>query len=274
MPPVHALFEHRSTKHLILLAMLATLGLGAAPFAIAQGAIPTVSPDTNRVVSFDYSSQTIYHIKTAPHRVTDLRLNPGENMEMLVLGNTVQWITAKAPGNVFLKPTAPGLTTSGTMVTNLRTYQLLITSSKNGNWYQQVSWNTGNMIALKNAMVAQQAQATNAAPSKGAVQTPAPAQRQAGQSQSIKAVSNLHFNYRISGHAAFRPTEVFNNGTFTWIKIPSAGNGAMPVVFVKSHGEYVITNYTVKGRYLIVQQLFKKAKLRIGNRAVTITLGK
>lgn len=271
MPLVHALFEHRSTKHLFLPVMLLSLGLGAAPSASAQGAIPTVSPDTNRVVSFDYSSQTIYHVKTAPHRVTDLRLNPGENMEMLVLGNTVQWITAKAPGNVFLKPTAPGLTTSGTLVTNLRTYQLLITSSKNGNWYQQVSWNTGNMIALKNAMVAQQAQ-TATAPAQP--QDVARQQPSAGQSRNIKAVSNLHFNYRISGHAAFRPTEVFNNGTFTWIKIPSAGNGAMPVVFVKSHGEYVITNYTVKGRYLIVQQLFKKAKLRIGNRAVTITLGK
>lgn len=239
--------------------------------AFADGAIPTFSPDSHHVVSFDYSPQSVFSIKTEPHMVTDLRLKPGENMEMLILGNTAQWITASAPGNVFLKPTKPGLTTSGTLVTNLRTYQLLITSSNNGNWYQQVSWDSGAMVALQNNSPTFAPPPSPAAISKEISLIKKQHSESAGQSGNIKAVSNLHFNYKIEGHASFRPSEVFDNGTFTWIKIPDAGNGAMPVVFVYSHGEYVITNYTVKGRYLIVQQLFKKAKLRIGNRVVTIT---
>lgn len=256
-------------KTALKLLLLASLSLGTIPMALAQGAIPVFSPDSRHVVSFDYSPQAVFHIKTEPHMVTDLRLSPGENMEMLVLGNTAQWITASAPGNVFLKATRPGITTSGTLVTNLRTYQLIISSSANGNWYQQVSWDSGPMIALQN-----NTQSVMMPTPPTTARAPLPAHHQPahdGQSTSIKAVSNLHFDYKISGHASFRPSEVFDNGTFTWIKIPSAGNGAMPVVFVYSHGEYVITNYTVKGRYLIVQQLFKKAKLRIGNRVVTIT---
>lgn len=276
----HSLFASRKTPAAARkpgrigtrLLVLTALSLGTIPIAYAQGAIPIFSPDSRHVVHFDYSPQDVFHIKTQPHMVTDLRLSPGEVMEMLILGNTKQWISADAPGNVFLKPTQPGLTTSGTLVTNLRTYQLLITSSNNQNWYQQVSWNTGTMIALQNHAVSNMAALTDLQkmPTLPHLPTPKPAVHP-GQSASIKAVSNLHFDYRISGHASFRPSEVFDNGTFTWIKIPDRGNGAMPVVFVREHGEYVITNYTVKGRYLIVQQLFHKAKLRIGDRVVTIT---
>ena len=241
-----------------------------APIAFADGAIPIVSPDSHNVVRFTYSPQTVFHIKTRPHMITDLRLAPGETMEMLVLGNTDQWITASAPGNVFLKPTQPGLETSGTLVTNLRTYQLLITSSKNNDWYQQVSWMSGPMVALKSSL-------PNYAPSASA---PAPTinvpphfhpPRNEGQAENIKNMSDLSFNYKVSGDASFKPTQVFDNGTFTWISIPLSGNAPMPALFVQEHGQYAIANYTIRGHYMIVQQLFKKAELRIGNRKVFVT---
>lgn len=270
---------HNRLKTLMpLVALIAPACLVfAAPAAYADGAIPTFSQDSQHIVRFTYSPDDVYHIKTEPHMITDLRLAPGEKMEMLALGNTAQWIRASAPGNVFLKPTRPGLTTSGTLVTNFHTYQLLITSSKTGgDWYQQVSWNYGHIIAMASHNPIAAMSDVPATPVKTETQkqvAETEAHSNAGQSHNLKAISNLHFDYKISGHAQFRPSEVFDNGTFTWIKIPSVGNAAMPVVFVRSHGEYVITNYTVKGRYLIVQQLFHKAKLRIGHRVVTITRG-
>ena len=239
--------------------------------AFADGAIPIVSPDSHNVVRFTYSPETVFHVKTRPHMITDLRLAPGEVMETLVLGNTDQWITADAPGNVFLKPTQAGLETSGTLVTNLHTYQLLITSSNNNDWYQQVSWMSGPMVALKSALPI----FTPPAPTPASAQVTNTSHHASqhgddGQAESIKDMSNLHFGYRVSRDASFKPTEVFNNGTFTWISVPLSGNAPLPALFVKEHGQYSIANYTIRGHYIIVQQLFKKAELRIGNRKVFV----
>ena len=263
-----------SNKHPLL--RLCAFALCLAPMSVscayADGAIPIVSPDSHNVVRFTYSKQTVFHIKTRPHMITDLRLAPGETMEMLVLGNTDQWITASAPGNVFLKPTQPGLETSGTLVTNLRTYQLLITSSKNNNWYQQVSWMSGPMVALKSSLPNYAQSEATPAPTP-ALKTPIQdrSHQNEGQAENIKNMSNLNFNYRVSGDASFKPTEVFDNGTFTWIAVPLSGNAPMPALFVREHGQYAIANYTIRGHYMIVQQLFKKAELRIGDRKAFIT---
>lgn len=241
--------------------------------AFAEGAIPTISPDSQHVVSFTYNPETVFAIKTRVHMVTDLRLAPGEQLEELVLGNTSQWITAKAPGNVFLKPTAPGLETSGTMVTNLHTYQLIITSSKNHQWYQQVSWMSGPMVAIQDNNVSPYMPPALALPAATPSTKPATGANQEDHGQqtaAVQAMSNLHFNYRIEGNAAFRPTEVFNNGTFTWIRMPRLGNAPMPALFVEERGTYSIANYWRKGDYLVVQQLFHKAILRIGDEKVTL----
>lgn len=267
---------HSGLRISTLMLLMTPALLAVAPLAQAGGAIPTFSQDSQHIVRFNYSPEDVYHIYTRQHMITDLRLAPGEKMEMLALGNTVQWIRANTNGNVFIKPTRPGLTTNGTLVTNLHTYQLILTSSKSANWYQMVSWNQGNVIAMESSSPIPAMQAVKPAPSAKhpvAENTVQNSPQNRGQNQNLKAISNLHFDYKISGHAHFRPSEVFDNGTFTWIKIPNTGNGAMPVVFVRSHGNYVITNYTVKGRYLIVQQVFHKAKLRIGQRVVTITRG-
>lgn len=264
---------HSFNKHPML--RLCASALCLAPLSIssafADGAIPIVSPDSHNVVRFTYSQQTVFHVKTRPHMITDLRLAPGEVMETLVLGNTDQWITAAAPGNVFLKPTRPGLETSGTLVTNLHTYQLLITSSKNNDWYQQVSWMSGPMVALKSSFP-NYAPPVSPPASAQAANTSLHANRRAndGQVESIKNMSNLHFDYRVRGDASFKPTEVFDNGTFTWISVPLSGNAPMPALFVKEHGQYAIANYTIRGHYMIVQQLFKKAELRIGSRKVFV----
>ncbi|WP_163057027.1 TrbG/VirB9 family P-type conjugative transfer protein [Acidithiobacillus ferrooxidans] len=264
---------HSFNKHPVL--RLCAFAICLAPMSVscafADGAIPIVSPDSHNVVRFTYSPLTIFHVKTRPHMITDLRLAPGEVMETLVLGNTDQWITADAPGNVFLKPTQAGLETSGTLVTNLHTYQLLITSSKNNDWYQQVSWMSGPMVALKSSLSNDAPPAPMPAPTQAAnASNHASQNTHDGQAENIKDMSNLHFDYRVRGDAPFKPTEVFDNGTFTWISVPLSGNAPMPALFVKEHGQYAIANYTIRGHYMIVQQLFKKAELRIGSRKVFV----
>ena len=87
--------------------------------------------------------------------------------------------------------------------------------------------------------------------------------------------SKLHFAYRISGNAPFRPNKIFDDGHFTWIRIPQ-GAWVMPALFIVRKGaypgakRYVLTNYGTKGDWIIVQRTFRTAVLRAGGETVTL----
>lgn len=80
----------------------------------------------------------------------------------------------------------------------------------------------------------------------------------------------LHFAYRVSGSAPFRPNKIFDDGHFTWIRIPR-GAWVMPALFIaQGKGRYVLTNYDTSGDWLIVQRTFTTAVLRAEGETVTL----
>ncbi len=244
-----------------LLAMLISLTLLSTPLFAYASARAFPMPQATRLVVFNYNPNQTYTILTRPNAVTDIVLSPGEKVEALALGNTIQWIVAKSPGNIFIKPNVPNVYTSGTLVTNKRIYELSFRSSpENGNWYQRVSWHTPKILLFKND---QQMTGMNY-PENNTNTTIAPSTIPSSDISSenvpVNAISNIHFGYHISGDAPFKPVEVFNNKIFTWIKLPD-NNSVIPVFFIKRHGKYNITNYTVNGNYLVVHQIFKKGIL-------------
>lgn len=217
-------------------------------------------PQATRLVVFNYNPNQTYTILTRPNAVTDIVLSPGEKVEALALGNTVEWKVAKTAGNIFIKPIVPNAYTSGTLVTNKRIYELSLRSSPlNGAWYQRVSWrnqkimifNNNNYNNRSNEDIQERNHSldsiqTNLSDNSGNV--------------PVNEISKIHFGYKISGNAPFKPAEVFNNGTFTWIKLPSS-TSIVPVFFIDRDGTYNISNYSINGNYLVVHQLFKKGIL-------------
>ena len=86
-------------------------------------------------------------------------------------------------------------------------------------------------------------------------------------------VERLHFNYAISGdRPGWRPLRAFDDGERTYVEFPpSLDQGDAPPLFVTSpDGEAELVNYRVRGRYYIVDRLFDRAELRLGEKKQVI----
>ena len=240
---------------------LGVAGAGVMP-ASAQQQVPLPMPQDTRLVVFRYDPNDSYLVLTRPGAVTHLALEPDESVLAFALGDTVQWIVQDKGPNVFVKPVRADLYTSGTLVTNRRTYQLGLRSSpEGGTWYQRVSWTFPDMIALSR----------DAHDAKPPVRTrPQGGQRDEDGPVDGVRIERLNFDYRIRGDAAFRPSQAFDDGRFTYIQLPATLQET-PAVFVAGEsGEGQLVNYMLRGRFLIVQRLADRFLLRLGSSQVDV----
>jgi type IV secretion system protein VirB9 len=99
-----------------------------------------------------------------------------------------------------------------------------------------------------------------------------PQGRQRDEDGPVDAVriERLNFDYRMRGDAAFRPSQAFDDGRFTYIQLPAALQET-PAVFVAGEsGEGQLVNYMTRGRFLIVQRLADRFLLRLGSSQVEV----
>ena len=79
----------------------------------------------------------------------------------------------------------------------------------------------------------------------------------------------LKFRYEIDGDKPhWRPLRAFDDGRKVYIQFPARiDQGEAPPLFVvSSEGETQLVNYRVKGRYYVVDRLFARAELRLGEK--------
>jgi type IV secretion system protein VirB9 len=218
---------------------------------------PTAQAFVNAVQVYPFSDGTIYQVYTAPGAVTDIALQPGENLIAVAAGDTVRWVigdtTSGAGANkrthILAKPFASGLATNLVITTDRRSYHLQLTATSR-TAMAALSWTypADQLIALRRAAE----QAAAAAPvSEGLT------------------VDNLHFNYTVSGdQPAWRPLRAFDDGRQTYIEFPAsiAVGEAPPLFVVGPTGEAELVNYRVSGRYYVVDRIFDAAELRLGTK--------
>lgn len=245
----------RKIVYLFVGCAVSTLAGLAAPIAAQAASHPYVMPQETRLVKFRFHPDTTFEIFTRPNAITDIALADGEKLTALALGDTVQWVTADADGHVFIKPLRPGLFTTATLVTSQRTYQLSLRSvPENGNWYQRVSWEDEvHNVIVRSAQTSQR--------------TPEPAYSPA---PGIGNIDKMNFGYSINGSAAFKPTQVMDDGRSTWIQMPNDVQ-ELPALFSKQDGKVALVNYTVHGRYLKTELIMAESVLRLGGDEITIT---
>ena len=201
-----------------------------------------------------FVESTIYHVYTAPERVTDIALQPGEVLGAVASGDTARWVIGDASSgtgagkrsHVLIKPFSVGLTTNLVITTDRRTYHLTV-SSRAGAPMSSLSWTYPQdaLIALQKSQAA-------------AVAAPIAA---------VLDVDALHFNYSISGdQPQWRPLRAFDDGRQTFIEFPpTLGAGEAPPLFlVDAKGDAQLVNYRLRGRYYVVDRLFDVAELRLG----------
>lgn len=218
---------------------------------------PQAQGFVNAVQVFPFSDGTIYQVYTAPGAVTDIILQPSENLVAVAAGDTVRWVigdTTSGTGadkrtHILVKPFTSGLATNLVVTTDRRSYHLQLTATSR-TAMAALSWTypADQLIALRRAAD----QAAAAAP----------------VSEGL-AVDSLHFNYAISGDApAWRPLRAFDDGRQTFVEFPAsiAVGDAPPLFVVGPTGEAELVNYRVRGRFYVVDRIFDVAELRLGTK--------
>lgn len=214
----------------------------------------------NAVQVYPFSPGTLYQVYAAPGQVTDIALQPGEQLVgsgPVAAGDTVRWIvgdTESGAGDrrqvhILVKPTRPDLQTNLVINTNLRTYHMELRSTEK-TYMASVSWQypQDQLIALRR----QNARAAEVQPVATGID-----------------ISKLNFRYRIEGDSApWRPLRAFDDGSKVYIEFPSGiGQGEMPPLFViGTAGDSELVNYRARQNYYVVDRLFAAAELRLGDK--------
>lgn len=227
------------------------------------------NPDAyvNAIQVYPFTKGALYQVFTAPEQVTDIALGSGERLISVSAGDTENWIlgdTLSGEGgteqvHILVKPIKSGLTTNLIITTSERVYHAELTSYRE-TYMAAVSWRypRQGLISLSKSLVTK-ARSVSLAGSKATA-----------PSSSIPAglsVDALKFRYEIDGDTPhWRPLRAFDDGRKVYIQFPARiDQGEAPPLFVvSSEGEAQLVNYRVKGRYYVVDRLFARAELRLG----------
>lgn len=205
----------------------------------------------NAVQVFSFSPGALYQIYAAPGQITDIALEPGEQLTgsgPVSAGDTTRWIvgdTESGSGDtrrvhIMVKPTRPSIETNLVVNTDRRTY-LIELRSREKPYMPSVTWfypedRTASAQAVPPTPV-----------------LPDPSQRR--------------YRYTLEGdNPPWRPVGAYDDGRKVYIEFSSGiVQGEMPPLFVISpDGKPEIVNYRTYRNVLIVDRLFAAAELRLG----------
>ncbi len=208
----------------------------------------------NAVQVYAWTEGALYRLYTAPERVSDIALQPGETLISVAAGDTARWVigdTTSGTGaarrtHILVKPSAVGLRTNLVITTDRRVYHVQLESTSR-TAMASISWTypADELLALRSGEA-------------GSAEAPVAAG---------VAVEALNFGYRIEGDdPSWRPVRAFDDGQQVFIEFPAnLARGEAPPLFVRGEGGGTeLVNYRVRGRYYVVDRLFAAAELRLG----------
>ncbi|MEQ9225746.1 MAG: P-type conjugative transfer protein TrbG [Parvibaculum sp.] len=209
----------------------------------------------NAIQVYPFTEGALYQLYAAPERISDIALQPGEELIAVSAGDTVRWVigdTVSGSGtgkrvHVLVKPFAAGLETNLVITTDRRAYHLALQSTE-ATAMAALSWTypRDELLALQARNT--RAEATSAI--AGGID-----------------LTSLRFRYEITGDdPPWRPRRAFDDGSKVYIEFPARlDQGEAPPLFVvgASSGSELV-NYRLRGHYYIVDRLFAAAELRLG----------
>lgn len=205
----------------------------------------------NAIQIYPWSDGALYQVYAAPGQITDIALEPGENLTgdgPIAAGDTTRWIignTKSGSGatqqvHVLVKPTRPDITTNLVITTDRRTYMMELRADDKP-YMPAVAWSYPQVASQRLLVPA----------------TP-----------TLPPATSRHYRYGFSGgNPPWRPVSVYDDGRHVYVEFPQGiVQGEMPPIFViGSDGEAQIVNTRVLNNVLIVDQLFAVAELRLGS---------
>lgn len=212
-------------------------------------------------LTFVYIPNQIYKVYCQEQRITDVQLQPGEEIIYVGAGDTVRWVVDQEVSgsgetmqwHVYIKPLKAGIKTNFIINTNKHIYHLEVVAT---NWYTPiVNWcyPREERAALIRQRAAQE--------------------RRAEETIARFQLNDLNFEYKIVSSRSYRwkPQMVFDDGVKTYIQMPpSMKSSEAPALFIKDDDGLQLVNYRVRNDYYIVDRLFEEAELRNGKEIVRI----
>lgn len=208
----------------------------------------------SRLVTFRWTDRASFIIRALQDTFVNLELPEGETVEGLYLSDAQSWSYHVTGDNrrVLIKPAAPGLTNTGTLVSSKRSYELTLISVAPGEpWYQRVRWEIPG---------------TNPA-ADGLYWRSQPVQASGGAAGSTLDPTRLHFGYQVKGNAPFAPVVVFDDGVRTWFRFNAQD---WPALFAVRDGGLEVLDVAREGDYLIVPTLADRFVLRLRKQQIEV----
>ena len=257
------------TRYLLLSTCIATLMLASPALAqpspkdaaaiSASNEAATRRPGDASLVGalheFAYERGALYAVQASPQRITDIALEPGETLLSVSAGDTTRWIVGDAQsgiaGNIqshiLVKPNAANLATNLVIMTDRRVYHIDLKSTS-GAAMAAVAWRYPIGMTQRSSL-------PPSPPPPAAAPPPAP----------MFTPETLNLRYRIDGDKPdWRPLSAFDDGKQVYIEMPDNLIEAPPLYVIGDEGLEAV-NYRIRGKYYIVDRLFKKAELRLGS---------
>lgn len=228
---------------------------------LAANAAAIREPDAgaylNAVQVYTFVDGAIFRLFTAPDKVSDIVLQPSEQLIAISAGDTARWIIGDTVSgsdtgkqvHILVKPATAGLKTNLIVTTSRRTYHLELESTAR-TAMAAISWRYPQDEAM-----------LRTAPPVAAEPKPSPA--------DPVSPEDLHFGYIIKGtNAPWKPVRVFDDGRKTYIEFPvSLPQTELPPLYVIGDaGAPEMVNYRIAGRYYVLDRLFRSAELRLGGK--------
>lgn len=220
--------------------------IACAPLAAGALEAPRPGLADPRIQFVDYDPDQVVLIRGAMGYQLMLEFAADERIENVSIGDSLGWqVTPNRRANLlFLKP-IDGASTNMTVITNARRYVFQLS------------------VAPKNAASAAPYTVRFIYP-EAAVALPV----EVPQPEARPIVANAA--YAIAGSPESRPVRVFDDGRMTYFEW--SPDGALPAIFaVGSDGAESVVNYSMRGAYIVVEQLAGRFALRNGAQVATVT---
>lgn len=221
-------------------------------------------------VIFPYDETTIFQVFTMKNQVTDIMLKKGETLTGIVAGDTVQWRVENATvGNrphVYIKPIVDNIQTNFILNTDKRSYHLDVSSMDI--YTPIVSWTYPEETGSKG----------DSSGKKGKSKEEDSIEKENEKFMEIftetrsdgkQYLKNLNNKYKTKGSrkasTEIFPTEIFDDGTRTYIKVPLNNKYDLPVLYRvddKNKKKLTLVNYRVRYGYFIADRVFDHARLK------------
>ena len=244
--------------------------------AAAHAEAERLARPNNASHTFVYGGTEAVRVICQPLRVCDIALQAGEVVEAIRIGDSARWEVRGAfsgpessrQPHVLVSPLAPGLETNLVVHTSRRMYQLELCSSPD-TYMPAVAFQYQDEVEAHFAALRAREQTSD---SGGATppSTPGTVAPDDASGDPVVNPSGLDFDYTVELQGRRRarrnidwaPLRAYSDGPRTSIEMPREMLlRDAPILLLRENGEDRIVNFRLRGRYFIVDRLFREAQL-------------